>query len=136
MKHSQSKEVLYEPDAWFLVFEKETKNRCVDFFAKGKFKHVWAFGYVEALRVWIFYEVLFKRTVLIVRPDDDETRALIVKAREKSSTLTVAAKLSSRRLFRGFWCVPAMAHLVGSNSSALLPDRLWSDLMAEGATEL
>lgn len=125
----------FEPTAWLLIFHISTGKPWLDRLIPGFFKHVSAVGWVSDAQVWIAYDVSWRRTSLKLLPDEEGTRFYAL-AQRGNGVLKVAVNLELRgsAMFRaGFWCVPAMKHLVGSRSGALRPDRLWRDLVASGA---
>jgi hypothetical protein len=125
----------FEPTAWLLIFNVSTGLPWLDGLIPGFFKHVSAVGWVSDAQVWIFYDVSWRRTSLKVLPDKEGSRCYAL-AQRGNGVLKVAVDVERRgaAMFRaGFWCVPAMKHLIGSRSGALRPDRLWRDLVASGA---
>lgn len=115
----------FEPDVWLLIFRKKSDSRLVNWLSFGRFKHVLAVGWVPAQKVWLVYEVFFGCTSISVLPDDDATGHRLQAMQENSVTLAVVPRGERRCWFRlGFWCVPAIAHLVGM-PCALRPDALY-----------
>lgn len=122
----------YEPSHWLLVFEHETSWRWLNRLIPGRFKHVWAVGYVPQTDLWIFYDVNFRRTVITAVPDDDNAQAVIDRMTAGKTVLQMPV-LECRPHMIGFWCVPAMKHLIGLRSGALLPAGLYRHCIAAGA---
>lgn len=125
----------YEPAAWLILFGATTGKPWLDRIIPGRFKHVSAAGWVAGAKTWVFYDAAWRRTSLKLLPDKEGDRYYAVKQRGHG-VLKVEADpdVRGRALFRaGFWCVPAVKHLLGSRSGALRPDRLWHDLVAAGA---
>lgn len=126
----------YEPLSWLLVFTTTTSMKWVERLVPGKFKHVMAAGWVEASKVWIFYDVQFRRTSVLTMPEKEglDYFGRIVARDPDHGILRVFAGNGTPAMARlGFWCVPAIKHLVGARSGALRPDRLWHDCLASGA---
>lgn len=125
----------FEPTAWLLVFHISTGKRWLDRLIPGRFKHVSAIGYVPASRVWLLVDVALDRLAPKAVRDDGTLPVVVARTMAGNGVLRVRvdrrARLLGGRL--GFWCVPAMKHLVGARSGALRPDRLWRDLVAQGA---
>ncbi|WP_292229332.1 hypothetical protein [Brevundimonas sp.] len=97
------------------------------------FRHVVAFAYDAEQSVWLLYDVTLKQTHL--RALSSAQMDAWVDALPASRTL-LAFKVrdASRPAFRfGFWCTPAVAHLVGVRTRALRPQALCRDLLAQGA---
>lgn len=123
----------YEPLSWLVLFQTRTGYRWLDRLVLGRFKHVMAMGWVEATRTWLFYEVSFARTRVMVLPEDVGTELVAQKivADPGAVVLRVPVNLDGCGIGRmGFWCVPAVKHLLGMRSGALRPDRLWRDCIA------
>lgn len=122
------------PDMWFLIFSEKTHRRWLDLLAWGRFKHVLAFGWVPDQRSWLVYEVSMTRTRVAVLPDCPGSDERIAELR--AGNVTIAMKPGADRApwaRFGFWCVPAIAHLVGLKRQPLRPDALFRQCLAEGA---
>ena len=125
---------LIEP-IWTLVFCKKPGRWWVRLLAWGRYHHVKAVAYLPRLRVWLFYDVKFNGTrVLLARADASGTRAALQDYLHNSDTIMMPRLPTPRRVAPqlGFWCTIAMKHLVGVRSRALRPDRLWRDCVAAG----
>lgn len=124
----------YEPLSWLLVFEPRTTWPWLDRLVPGRFKHVCAFGWVEATKSWLHFDVELGRTRLLALPAD--AGELLVAAKlcvPGTGALRVPVNERARLVPVAGWCVPAMRHLVGLRSGALLPIGLWRDCIASGA---
>src|SRR6516165_5560390 len=120
---------LIEP-IWTLVFCKNPGRWWVRLLAWGRYHHVKAVAYLPRLRVWLFYDVKFNGTrVLLAHADAPSTRAALQNYLHNSDTIMMPRVPMPRRVAPqlGFWCTIAMKHLVGIRSRALRPDRLWQD---------
>jgi hypothetical protein len=125
---------LVEP-IWTLVFCKNPGRWWVRLLAWGRYHHVKAVAYLPRLRVWLFYDVKFNGTrVLLAHADAPSTRAALQNYLHNSDTIMMPRVPMPRRVAPqlGFWCTIAMKHLVGIRSRALRPDRLWQDCIAAG----
>lgn len=123
---------IFSPSQWLVIFE--TKSHwLVEKFCPGRFKHVCAAGYVEAIDTWLVYSVELDGTkVGAFRPGADFNAWLgIVVA--NAGVLRVKAGQAGMQPWFAFWCVPAVKHLVGIRGGALLPDQLWRYCIANGA---
>jgi len=115
----------FEPEVWFLVFREKSESRLARWLSFGRFKHVFAIGWVSSQQVWLIYEVSWDGATVAVLPDNESTAFELQALQADSVTLAIVPRLKKRRWFRiGFWCVPAMAHLVGM-PCALRPDTLF-----------
>lgn len=134
MADGQDFQVAIEPTMWFLVFQEKARTRWVNWLAFGRFKHVSAYGWVPDQRMWVFYDVSLGRTRIAVLPVCDAAEEEIRRLARYGVTLAMKPRGECRRWFRvGFWCVPAMAHLVGVPSCAVRPDALFRQCLRHGA---
>jgi len=125
---------LIEPD-WTLVFCKKPGRWWVRLLACGRYNHVKAIAYLPSLRAWLFYDVKFNGTkILLADEDDPRTEAFLRDYLDNCDTIAMPRlpipQRSAPQL--GFWCTIAMKHLVGIRSRAFRPDRLWRDCIAVG----
>jgi len=122
-----------EPENWFLVFHPISSTRWLNRLPL-RFRHVSAFAYVHAPKVWLFYDVQFWCTRHIILLDDQTSLDFLAAVTEGCTVLSMRRRGPARFWFRvGFWCVPAIKHLLGLRSSALLPTGLLRDCLAAGA---
>lgn len=125
-----------EPAEWFVVFQPEANSRLFSALACGRFKHVSAFAYIPGFKVWLFYDVAWSGTRLVLSAKGPAS-AMIERYVAAGCSIVRAARtgkpmgLSSRI---GFFCVPAVKHLLGLRTSALRPDALYRHLLANGGT--
>jgi hypothetical protein len=100
----------------------------------GYFKHVSAIGYSERCRTWVWFDVRYGRTEIVIYPAGEETEREIAARTAGCSVLQMEARPGPLRLvgFR-FWCVPAMASLVGIARCGALPDQFWRCCLRNGA---
>lgn len=126
----------FEPEFWMVVFHDKADTPWVNRWLPSKLKHVDVVGYAPKAGVWIWVEVMIGRMVVAAVKDDNAGREMVALHRKNSRTLLVRPKVCGRKVRIPLNCVTAVAHLVGSRSGALLPDRLWRDLLAEGAQEI
>lgn len=122
----------YEPSAWLLIFHRECRTPWVNRLVPGRFKHVSAVGWCALADCWVIYDPTLQRTQILVLPDKLGPLAYARMAVGNSVLqMPVLEQRASGRL--GFWCVPAIKHLVGLRSGALRPVTLWRDCLANGA---
>lgn len=123
-----------EPAMWFLIFETRAPKRWLHWLAMGRFKHVSALGWLQDQRAWVHYDVCLGRTRISVMPDCLGASDRIAALREEAVTLAMEGGREPGRWLRlGFWCVPAVAHLVGIKGTPLRPDALYRMALAQGA---
>lgn len=120
------------PRQWIVLFDREVTTWWVNMLPLGKYKHVRAFGYVPEAKAWIFYDVALDRTVIKIACDQDAKR-LMADWLAKADAISMPARAHGFPAPRlGFWCVPAIKHLIGLRSGALRPQTLWRDCLRQG----
>ena len=125
---------MIEPN-WILLFCKKRGRWWVRLLACGRYHHVKAIAYLPALRAWLFYDVKFNGTRLMLAPEDDPGTRMFLHDYLDSCDLVAMPRLPIPKRVAphaGFWCTLAMKHLVGIRTGALRPDRLWRDSVAAG----
>ena len=103
--------------------------------ACGRYHHVKAIAYLPAIRAWLFYDVKFNGTrLLLAREDDPGTPAFLHDYLDSCDLVAMPRLPIPKRVAPqvGFWCTLAMKHLVGIRAAALRPDRLWRLSLAVG----
>lgn len=124
----------FEPDDWFVVFHEDSPRWWIRLLACGRFKHVSAFGAVKHAGMWVFYDFNTDRSRVYVVPDDLADDA-IAHFTAGAVIVRLAKPLGGEtniNLRSGWWCVPAVAHILGLRSCALRPDALFRDVLAHG----
>ena len=125
---------MIEPN-WILLFSKKRGRWWVRLLACGRYHHVKAIAYLPAMRAWLFYDVKFNDTRLILAPENDPGTRVFLRDYLDSCDLVAMPRLPIPKRVAphaGFWCTLAMKHLVGIRTGALRPDRLWRDSVAAG----
>jgi hypothetical protein len=125
---------LIEPN-WILLFSKKRGRWWVRLLACGRYQHVKAIAYLPAIQAWLFYDVKFNGTrLMLVREDDPGARAFLQGYLDSCDLVAMPRLPIPNRVApqAGFWCTIAMKHLVGIRPAALRPDRLWRDSIAAG----
>ena len=120
---------------WTLVFCKNPGRWWVRLLGWGRYNHVKAFAYLPTMRAWLFYDVKFHGTRLMLAHEDDPgTRAFLHDYLNNCDTIEMPRLPVRKRSGPqpGFWCTLAMKHLIAISTSALRPDRLWRDCLAAG----
>jgi hypothetical protein len=123
-----------EPN-WILVFSKKRGRWWVRLLACGRYHHVKAMAYLPAMQAWLFYDVKFNGTRLILVREDDPGSLEFLHDYLDGCDLVAMPRLPIPKRAApqaGFWCTIAMKHLVGISTGALRPDRLWRASIAAG----
>jgi hypothetical protein len=121
--------------SWTLVFCKNRGPWWVRLLACGRYHHVKAIVYLPSMRAWLFYDVKFNLTrLMLAHEEDPSVSAFLRDYLDNCDTIAMPLLPMPKRAAPqvGFWCTLAMKHLVGIRSSALRPDRLWRDCIAAG----
>lgn len=107
-------------------------------FCRPGFRHVEAWGWDADADRWVIYSVFTGETCVTVLPDGpvaDATIGGICAVSSHVLRFEPPAEPERGPMIRlGFWCVPAVAHLLGVRSRALVPFQLYRDLLRRGAT--
>lgn len=125
---------MIEPN-WILLFSKKRGRWWVRLLACGRYHHVKAIAYLPAMHAWLFYDVKFNGTrLMLVREDAPDSRAFLHYYLDSCDLVAMPRLPIPKRVApqAGFWCTLAMKHLVGIRAAALRPDRLWRDSIAAG----
>jgi hypothetical protein len=125
---------LIEPN-WILLFSKKRGRWWVRLLAWGRYHHVKAIAYLPTMRAWLFYDVKFNGTrLMLAREDDPGTRAFLHNYLDSCDLVAMPRLPIPKRVapHAGFWCTLAIKHLVGIRAAALRPDRLWQVSLAAG----
>ena len=125
---------MIEPN-WILLFSKKRGRWWVRLLACGRYHHVKAIAYLPEMRGWLFYDVKFYGTrLLLAREEDPGTRAFLHDYLDSCDLVAMPRLPIPKRIapHAGFWCTLAMKHLVGIRAAALRPDRLWRVSLAAG----
>jgi hypothetical protein len=129
------RDLALEPQSFVLVFSRVALHPWQRWL--GRYKHVRAYAYLPATEHWLFYDVHYRRTQILVVPDGDAVIAILAVWQRDADIIRVPRRDDAHLFFRiGFWCVPAMKHLIGLRSSALRPDALWRDCVRAGGQQL
>jgi len=127
---------LIEPH-WILLFSKKRGRWWVRLLAWGRYHHVKAVAYLPDLGAWLFYDVKFFGTRLMLAREGDPGTGPFLHGYLDGCDLIAMPRLPVPKRVApraGFWCTLAMQHLVGIRTGAWRPDRLWQDSIAAGGT--
>ncbi len=125
---------MIEPN-WILLFSRKHGRWWVRLLAWGRYHHVKALAYLPAMRAWLFYDVKFNGTrLMLAREDDPGTSAFLHDYLDSCDLVAMPRLPVPRRVapHAGFWCTLAMKHLVGIRTATLRPDQLLRDSVATG----
>ena len=122
-----------EPTEWFVVFHMKSSIRWLGWLAMGRFKHVSAVGYCPGFRVWLLCDAqwgglrlqLFAHEPFKAMFSEWTRDAEVVRIKRTGQSMGLRGRF-------GFWCVPAIRHLVGLPSIALRPDALYRQCLRSG----
>jgi hypothetical protein len=123
-----------EPKDWYAVFHPESTKWWIRWLARGRFKHVSVFGWVERANAWVFYDFQLDRARIYV-VSNHEADLLIGHYSVSNTVVRMARRLGEEfdvNLRFGAWCVPAVAHILGIRTCALRPDTLFRHCLANG----
>ena len=122
-----------EPTRWTIVFHRRAENWFFSAIAMGRFKHVSAFTWVPDCRVWLVYDLGFRRTRVFPMPDTAESKAHLARVITGNAIITMPVRLDALPVMRlGLFCTSAVKHLIGLRSSALRPDALFASCLRHG----
>ena len=119
------------PSRWIVVFNLKSANRFIGWLAMGRYKHVRAFGYVAETDVWVFFDVHLGGVTIATARGDDAT-ALMAEWCADADLIGMPVRQRRAGIHFGFWCVPAIKHLLGLRTRALIPDALWRHCLRHG----
>ena len=123
-----------EINVWFLAFFTRCGSEFFNRWVPGKYKHVSAFAFSPSTKTWVWYDVSLKGTkIMLLPPGWQSDEILAFMTREADILRVERGKVPSVGMRLGFWCVPAVKHLIWSNCSALIPSTLWRYCLKDGA---
>ena len=117
-----------EPDYWNVVFH--PSEGILPRLVLGRFQHVSAFTYIPGTRAWILYDCQWGGTRIMLLP-----RVNVLVAYTSGCTVVKFDRIYKPMLFAsriGFFCVPAIKHLLGIDSFSMRPDALFKDCLKYG----
>jgi hypothetical protein len=125
-----------EPLEWFVVFHRQAPTRLLSLLAFGEFKHVSAFAYVPGFKAWLVYDAQLAGTRLFLLPHRDTSKAVLIRFMDNCAVLKIAKQWNSHAMpwssRLGFYCVPAVIHLLGLRCVAVRPDALYRHILRNG----
>lgn len=123
------------PTVWNVVFNREATSGWARW-VPGRYKHVRAYAFIPASRIWLFYDVHFSGVQLFALPDGPEALAAIysfIGPEGVSDIVAVKVLPQRKRLFPwSNWCTCALRHLLNLPGGALRPDAFYRDCLENG----
>src|SRR6516162_10794908 len=117
-----------EPDYWNVVFHKS--EGILPRLVLGRFQHVSAFTYIPGFSGWILYDVQWAgvRIAMLSKV------AHLVAYTRNCTVVKFTRRYDHMPLYTrfGFYCVPAIKHLLGLSCVAVSPDGLYRHLIRHG----
>ena len=117
-----------EPDYWNIVFHpSQTRTARI---LLGRFQHVSAFTYLAGFRGWMLYDVQWGGVRIAMFANLDALVAytrdcMVVKFNRQYQHMSLLTRF-------GFYCVPAVKHLIGLSCVAVRPDALYRAIINNG----
>lgn len=123
-----------EPSAWFLAFYRESSAPWLNHLPV-RFRHVSAFGYMPGFHAWALYDVNLGGTTLRL-VSHETAKAWIGKLIEGAVVVRIEPPRRDMPLWSrlGFYCVPAMKHLIGLPCVSLTPGQFYRAVIRNGGT--
>jgi len=127
-----------EPDEWFLAFHRKCDSKIISFLSFGEFKHVLAFGYCPGLKVWLVFDVTWKKTwIRLLSHEQGAIEQLAEMTRNCAIVAAASAGRTPPLITRiGYFCVPAVISLLGLGCVAITPTGLYRYLLKNGGYEI
>ena len=122
------------PPNWFVAFYDGGQRYWWSGLCREGFRHVAAFGYCADQAAWLLYDVTTARTLIrVLTPSQMDAWVGRLPDNRRIVAFEATEEPGDPVLRVGFWCTPAVAHLVGARSRALRPEAFYRDLLAQGA---
>ena len=124
-------------DEWHVAFfDRPGPTYWWDAFTRPGFRHVLAFGFDPDAKVWLFYDPALQGTTVDALAPDAAGKLITGITHAATVILRCKPAAETGRLPRlGFWCVPAICHLLGYRPPlrcALAPFPFYQHLLARG----
>lgn len=125
------------PRFWEVCFVGKDRRAPWDWLLPKHYRHVFVLGYVVEHDLWICYDVSCFKTEIAIH-SNATAGWLLNWAREQGGHLTWPAPVVKQTFAvrPGFWCVPAVKHILGLRCVAMTPKGLHDYLVRHGATPL
>ena len=117
---------------WYAAFFDPLERHWWSRLCRPGFRHVAAFVYCPEQACWVVYDVTLRRTWVQLLTSE-QMDAWVANLPAHRRILRMRARNDGGGWRAGFWCSPAVAHLLGVRTRALRPEALHRDLVALGA---
>lgn len=126
------------PLVWQVCFIGNDRKRFWDLVLAPGYRHAFLLGYLPGRDLWLCYEVLFGRTEISVMSPAVAAGILGLAVRQGGVLSWPAPGPQKPSPFPrfGFWCVPAILHVLGLGCVAVTPRGLHDYLKRRGASPL
>jgi hypothetical protein len=122
------------PPHWYVAFYNDGQRYWWSGLCRDGFRHVAAFGYCADQAAWLLYDVTTRRTLIrMLTPSQMDAWVEALPDNRRIVAFEPTEEPADPAFRLGFWCTPAVAHLVGARSRALRPEAFYRDLIAQGA---
>jgi hypothetical protein len=122
------------PPHWYVAFYDGDRRYWWSSLCRPGFRHVAAFGYCADQAAWLLYDVTTRRTLIrMLTPSQMDAWVEALPDNRRIVAFEPVGEPVEPGVRIGFWCTPAVAHLVGARSRALRPEAFYRDLIAQGA---
>lgn len=125
------------PRVWQVCFVGTERRAPWDWFLPAGYRHAFLLGYLPDHELWLCYDVHCWGSEISVM-SGARAGSLLTWATREGGVLNwpAAAVTPSWRLRFGFWCVPAIKHVLGLRCVAMTPRRLHDWMVRHGARPL
>lgn len=127
---------------WFVVFGDLAAGRSWwDVFTRPGFRHVFAFGFCVEAQAWVLFDVRMYGLEVCVLSRVEVEVILTAAQLQGCRVLKYQWAPLRRRPLRlgrllGFWCAPAISHLLRLDGTAIRPEGLYRMMRRAGAEVL
>lgn len=121
------------PTCWLVCFHTKFTTWWARYIPGG-YKHVSAVAWVPETKTWVFFDPAFDRTRIWCASDDDTGKRVLGDWINDAVVIRYPAAAFGRGVAArfGYWCVPAVAHLLGVKTGAVTPRGLLLFLLRNG----
>lgn len=123
-----------EVSDWMVIFHEATGEGWLEKVTPGVFKHVSLVAWAPQAQVWVYLDVRFGQTKLILLPNGERAEVALGEWSKGATIVKFRAHERKQPTFRGFFsCVASAAHMLGVPLCVwATPDRLYRALVSEG----
>lgn len=123
-----------EVSDWMVIFHEADGEGWIEKITPGRFKHVSLVAWAAQAQVWVYLDVRFGQTKLLILPNGARAEEALGEWSKDATIVKFRARERKRPTFRGiFSCVASAAHMLGLPLCVwATPDRLYRVLVSEG----